>query len=199
MLTTVDFKATHGLSDSAFKRAVKAVCVRSSLEREAVVIQRDPQTWEVLRPDLLEEYLATRPKRTTTGVSPKVESTSIQRWSTPVEVPETAITVQHFDSSMGQWLATAHADTVVELAKHGQAMTEIQYAIEAVQIERRKSELEEQRLEEAKRQERLALVRLEAEYELLEEQKIRAEVRGKTFTAQARLDELAKALGRVPS
>lgn len=206
MTTSLEFKQRYALSDKAFREVRKAILEANPDLTPSNLMARQGRTeWRLERLELWEGEIVKR------GIKPAIAANSgaiatitadiaskpnLSRWTQPVDVPDAAIRVESYDPNLGSWLAHTNAETIVDLAKSADRIVEISMATEAVQNERRRLELEEQRIKAQEWEERKAYVRLQAEYEMLEEERIKAEVRGKPFNAQARLDELARALGR---
>ena len=61
MLTTLSYKESRGINDTAFKRLVnKTLTAHPELAREDIVIRRTNTVFEVLKPELLDEFLPNR-------------------------------------------------------------------------------------------------------------------------------------------
>lgn len=82
MLTTIAYKESRSLNDTAFKRLVnKVLTAHPELTREDVVIRRTNTVFEVLKPELLDGFLPTKQptaKNSSSALVPVIDGELVQ-------------------------------------------------------------------------------------------------------------------------
>lgn len=185
MLTTLSYKESRGINDTAFKRLVnKALTAHPELTREDIVIRRTNTVFEVLKPELLDEYLPTKQSTTAQPTS--------TRWAI---VPRQTAEIQVQDERTGEWLDVYSETTAVQIDESKANVSEAREAMQLLDIQAQSIRSATQASELQAMQDELNRYRLMAKYKKLMKAKIDAEESNTPFTLGNELDRIATALG----
>lgn len=189
MLTVKQFRDTHNLSESGFKRLVeRAMDGHNLTDRTAIVKRHGSNVYEVVDPGLLEQYLPAKPS-IQSGSSHTPTALALPVFN----VPTVEIESQDKD---GRWVSTLAKSGAAHLTEHVQTMQSADAHIAHIQRFRQDidTHLHNEELREFEAFEKSAEAK--AELKLLVERKAELQARGKSSThLQERIVQLRSFLG----
>lgn len=194
MLTVLDFKRLHGLSDKAFRRVRDDILLTyPDLTVGDLMVRRGSRSWELLRPDLWNAAIAKRPSAApTTPATPATPTTTTSLGFPSIVLPSVEVQQQNAD---GSWLNVVSETVANRLAESQASQCE---AIEAIRyLDEQTGRLYDARTLLRKRELEAFEVQcqLEAKVKVMMREKAEFEAMGKSYELENELAALRMRLG----
>jgi hypothetical protein len=193
MLTVLEFKRLHDLSDKAFRRIRDDILLAyPDLTVGDLMVRRGSRAWELLRPDLWEAAIAKRPSATPTTPTTTATPTTTSLGFPSIVLPSVEVQQQSVD---GSWLNVVSETVASRLAEsqssQSEAIAAIRYLDEQTgRLYDAKTLLRKRELEAFEVQ-----CQLEAKVKVMMREKAEFEAMGKSYELENELAALRTRLG----